>query len=63
MCEELQTFIQDSKEVLWSEVRHIPDMAKTFVQNVDSLALAPPMLLSDEDQLQLITIQTHRQEM
>lgn len=28
VCEELQTFIQDSKEVLWSEVRHIPDIEK-----------------------------------
>lgn len=31
VCEELQTFIQDSKEVLWSEVRHIPDTANAFV--------------------------------
>ncbi len=32
VCEELETFIQDSKEVLWSEVRHIRDMAKALIQ-------------------------------
>lgn len=39
VCEELQTFIQDSKEVLWSEVRHISGIAKAFVESAYILAL------------------------
>ncbi|CAM9328435.1 unnamed protein product, partial [Hapterophycus canaliculatus] len=36
VCEELQTFIQDSKEVLWSEVtpESLEDDAKTQMKNV-----------------------------
>lgn len=50
MCEELQTFIQDSKEVLWSEVRHIPDTAKALVDKRGAWCWR--YLYSDDDQLQ-----------
>lgn len=34
VCEELQTFIQDSTEVLWSEVNHLKDSTQCQPQGM-----------------------------